>query len=60
MENNLKRNRQLRVRFRDREWESLRAAAGRAQQPVAEFARDAVNAAARGTRRSDTAEEHAP
>lgn len=44
----LVREKRLTVRFRPHEWEALVAAAAVARQRVAEFARDALNGAARG------------
>ncbi len=46
--NVLVREKRLTVRFRPHEWEALEAAAADARQRVAEFARDALNAAVRG------------
>ena len=46
--NGLDRVERLTVRFRPHEWEALVTAAAAARQRVAEFARDALNAAVRG------------
>ncbi len=55
--NVLVREKRLTVCFRPHEWEALEAAAADARQRVAEFARDALNAAVRGVPRDNRTEE---
>ena len=54
--NVLVREKRLTVRFRPHEWEALEVAAAVARQRVAEFARDALNAAVRGVPGDDVSE----
>ncbi len=54
--NVLVREKRLTVRFRPHEWAALLTAAAAARQHVAEFARDALNAAVRGVPEDDVSE----
>jgi uncharacterized protein (DUF1778 family) len=55
MTNALKRMKRLTVRFRPHEWDVFVAAAAASRQPLAEFARDALNAVAQGVPGRDRA-----
>ena len=55
-DNGLVRVERLTVRFRPHEWKALVTAAAEARQRVAEFARDALNAAVRGVPGDDVSE----
>ena len=55
--NGLVRVKRLTVRFRPHEWQALVATAAVARQRIAEFAREALNAAVRGAPGDDRTEE---